>query len=1133
MSHHLSHERLFSGILFSPPADPLTIMQHEQPKQRRKRSYAYKVPWGGGARPLVKGCSLGSRQENPKNIQDDTLFTQLENEPYGNASPLSETPSQTQYFLPILEVNIDTTVEGSLASTKLTQSFYNNTGLAIPEAQYSFPLYDGAAVTSFECAIGDSLRIHGVVKSRAQAKDDYDRARTERQEAVALLEEQTPEIFETTLGNIPPDTKVTIMLTYVNELKIAILSEESSEGLILTIPTSLAPRYGGRTSSNPYSSYDRITEGKSIDIWVKVIDTGNIDNFHVESTHVMKYKGTEPVQHKGTVSSLGELSDWGSDETQTQSIHHYSSTQSPFLSSDLIFVIQMCPGSHFQSQAVLAPASPRNDGIAAMMVTLRPSELFRESLRPRAFSGELLFLLDCSTSMEGDKIKNVRDAMHLALAGMPDTCKFNILCFGFEVRGMWAESRSVNNEASMDHAREYVSRIGATMGGTEIGSALEQAVAHRALNSSSTQVILITDGEVAGRLVDQAFQVVWKSRQDLKEKIRFFTLGIGDQASHRFLEVIAETGGGYCEVVDVEKKPRWEDRLNRMLRSALEPESWACDIVLGPEFQRRELVSLEFGASGTSTGQALIPYAQSPHPLPPLHPFRFTSVFFLINLQGRQNPMNVKVSTTSGSRAREHMLDVTLSRNRAGALHHLAVKSALLDLENDMNLKKVNSAEAKGNGELLGQRYSVASRWTSFIAVTGENSDAEAKPDMKIYRSIAKSMDNISLSMGFLEEDESRLQLDLSDSGSGIFHSHMPVGMPPPPAEFSSPPPPRGMPYRGVMPAPPLRAMPYTGVIPPPPPPPAPPSPPGRCYAEVIPGVMPPPASMAVVPREVPAIPDMVVKPVSSSERLSERVTSQFSGFSYHAPIAAPDPDSATEASDSSDSVNSVTFRDLEQSTQQNDFSLDTEIGWRNIERCQVRRSGCFILTDALKQSLYEHFCPEAFNYLRHKIARQFTNIEDESINVLIDTLLIMSYLSSHLSQEKDNWCLLMEKAKYGILMAMGLPEDEEEKLVPFEEDLASSIAHVHFNEAVREATVTTAESKETQRKLEPLTCKICSGEVGMPSWMTNGEKEFVCLADECYDTSPSSDRNRWGDWEQFWDHQVRSGHLLCPSKKS
>src|SRR6266571_1678783 len=56
--------------------------------------------------------------------------------------------------LPLLEVSVDVSVTSTVARSSLTQTFSNPSDIAIKEANYTFPLYDGVAVTAFRCYIG-------------------------------------------------------------------------------------------------------------------------------------------------------------------------------------------------------------------------------------------------------------------------------------------------------------------------------------------------------------------------------------------------------------------------------------------------------------------------------------------------------------------------------------------------------------------------------------------------------------------------------------------------------------------------------------------------------------------------------------------------------------------------------------------------------------------------------------------------------------------------------------------------------------------------------------------------------------------------------------------------------------------
>ncbi|KXJ87439.1 von Willebrand factor type A domain-domain-containing protein [Microdochium bolleyi] len=138
-----------------------------------------------------------------------------------------------------------TTILSSATRTTLKQTFISpdSSQLQQPEFRYQFPLYDGVSVVAFTCTIGtkDPRVIRGVVREREEARGIYTEAVQQGQ--VAGLMEQLPEaadVFTTKLGNIPPATRVVVELTYLGELK----HDAQSDGLRLTIPMAIAPRYG-------------------------------------------------------------------------------------------------------------------------------------------------------------------------------------------------------------------------------------------------------------------------------------------------------------------------------------------------------------------------------------------------------------------------------------------------------------------------------------------------------------------------------------------------------------------------------------------------------------------------------------------------------------------------------------------------------------------------------------------------------------------------------------------------------------------------------------------------------------------------------------------------------------------------
>ena len=97
-----------------------------------------------------------------------------------------------------------------------------------------FPLDEGAAVCGFEAVIDGTLVV-GEVKEREDAFRMYDDA-MERGDGAYLLDEERPDVFQASVGNLPPGKEVLLRLTYVTELAVA------GNGLRFTIPTTVSPR---------------------------------------------------------------------------------------------------------------------------------------------------------------------------------------------------------------------------------------------------------------------------------------------------------------------------------------------------------------------------------------------------------------------------------------------------------------------------------------------------------------------------------------------------------------------------------------------------------------------------------------------------------------------------------------------------------------------------------------------------------------------------------------------------------------------------------------------------------------------------------------------------------------------------
>ncbi|KAJ4009467.1 hypothetical protein NW752_009056 [Fusarium irregulare] len=899
-----------------------------------------------------------------------------------------------------------------------------------------------------ECSIGNECRIRGVVKPRKQARKDYEEAVHEQAKASALLEEHTPEIFETSLGNIPARTTVEVKIVYIQELKVVLMETKATEGIALIIPTSIAPRYGrSQVAWQPESQLPN----ERLDITVRVLNDGRVNpgGCEEESGHIVYDEGSklmEPPRPPGRTGAPEPLRDY-------YVWHHHSKT--PVMKKDFVFVIQVTKGQEIRSRAVYCP--PDDSGLAAMMVTIRPNELFRDAIVPQSFSGEILFLIDRSVSMgevvgryphSGDttKIDVMRQAMLLAVSGIPKTCSFNVISWGSETWALWEESRQHSPENVIE-AKDYISHISADMGGTDLLRALEASIQHRRDKLQSTQIIVVTDGELQPKI---PMDFVWKTRQSLQNRVRFFALGIGGTVPHALIESIAELGGGYGDVVDTTENPRWHERLNRLVKAALEPDSWNCVASIGDGFKQHSLADYdELDTRKTSDTQP-VPYFQAPYNIVALHPFRFNTIYFLIDTNARETtPREVIITTTtSGAKERTYRLPLEPVSGKDGTMHRLAAKATLMDLENLVGREPSVTPRVEENAQTLGTRYSIISKWTSFVAIPHDESDTTTEGNMiEHYKSILDSIDINDLLTG-VDSDSGGFEAD----GIGSFYScasHSPI--------FPSP---------------------------------------SRKYFRV--GDSDDDDSGDIPTISISDEDEQLFSVSKSFERPSEEI-----GYlGNQSESWKPQMPKSNKATESEPEAAGYTRRDVNIMSSTTTLPQSSDpLNWE-ITVSNQNGQGLFELPRSAKEKLRFHFCPNTSLALGVKLDKPFLR-EDErtSIEVISDTLMIIKYYQTHLSHIEDIWDLIMTRAQDAVTDFIG-----EKAADLCGELLADSMIHAHYIAA------TGVKSSQGEGSIGTATCPMCQ----IP-WQIS--RRFFCPFD--HESGTSAVFKEWTDfWKHQQEHE-------------
>jgi Ca-activated chloride channel homolog len=136
--------------------------------------------------------------------------------------------------VPLAGVTVDAEIRSVYAKVVISHRYVNTERTPI-EAVYLFPLDEGAAVCAFE-AVVDGTLVVGEIHEREKAFEMYDEA-MEAGDGAFLLDEERPDIFQASIGNLAPGKEVTVRLTYVTELAV------DDGRLRFVIPTTISPRY--------------------------------------------------------------------------------------------------------------------------------------------------------------------------------------------------------------------------------------------------------------------------------------------------------------------------------------------------------------------------------------------------------------------------------------------------------------------------------------------------------------------------------------------------------------------------------------------------------------------------------------------------------------------------------------------------------------------------------------------------------------------------------------------------------------------------------------------------------------------------------------------------------------------------
>ena len=449
---------------------------------------------------------------------------------------------------PLKHTDVQAQISGFIARVKVTQTFENPYDEKI-EAVYVFPLPHKAAVDDMTMVVGNR-RILGLIKRRAEAREIYEQALAQGATA-ALLEQERPNIFTQSVGNIPPKGQVQIEISYVDVL------EYDMGTYTFHFPMVVGPRYipGGATSAIPpappelkgkVGALDPSKAGAGPDNpkgtgWAP--DTTRVPDASRITPPVLK-----PGVRNGHDISLSVSLDAGVPIQGLKCLNHQAEIKPSGAThaTAILSLFDSIPNKDFVLQYNVVGKQPEmavlthtegQTGYFMLMIQPREDEQLKRS-PPR----ELVFLVDVSGSMSGQPTEKVKETMAklLRLCKPQDTVQ--VITFASDSQKLFPAPIPCTEE-NIRKAVNFTEGIHGS-GGTEMLKGIRLAIDDPLDKDRMRIVILLTDGFIGNEA-----EIIAAVGRGCGDRIRFWCVGIGSAPNRFLLDGVARQGGGMAKVV--------------------------------------------------------------------------------------------------------------------------------------------------------------------------------------------------------------------------------------------------------------------------------------------------------------------------------------------------------------------------------------------------------------------------------------------------------------------------------------------------------------------------------------------------------------------------------------------------------
>jgi len=429
--------------------------------------------------------------------------------------------------LPLEHTAVVIDISGNLQRATVRQ-VYGNPCDEVIEAIYTFPLPQSAAVDRMNMWIGDKL-IEGKIHERYLAQQIYNEA-IEAGQTASLLEQERPNIFTQTVGNILPGDSIVIEISYVAPV------EYDDGEYEIVFPMVVGPRFvpAGNFVRRIFDMYEVSTSVEDADrITPPIIPEGTRTGYDIELSvnlnpgvaiqefESLNHEVDTKLNWKGTVTISLENDD---EIPNRDFVLRYTTASDRIQSGVIAHNGEM--GGHF-------------------MLILQPdADIDVNEITPK----EMFFVVDCSGSMSGQPMEVAKETVRQFVRGMNPNDSFQIMRFS-ETASSMSRSPLSNTEENIEQGIRYINNMSGT-GGTMMIEGIRAAIGYPEDPERMRFVIFLTDGFIGNEA-----EILGELQRTLGENTRLFSIGVGSSPNRYIIEGLAEEGRGHAYYVGLYEDP--------------------------------------------------------------------------------------------------------------------------------------------------------------------------------------------------------------------------------------------------------------------------------------------------------------------------------------------------------------------------------------------------------------------------------------------------------------------------------------------------------------------------------------------------------------------------------------------------